>query len=110
MAMQPIFLKYQLLYSGYNWLFVDEIKLLIDDQVYNLDFEKDKQRITNNGSVKEYNTFYATSDFIFILEKLINSKNKVLIRFSGTEGYKDEKFNKYELEGIKLTLDYFNSL
>lgn len=91
----PLRLKF--IYSAETWLFIQEVTIKADDQVYSLgkmDFERDN----SSGIIWEWSDS-KLQDFAMV-EKIAAAK-KVVIRFDGRQYYKDFEVPESQKQAMK---------
>lgn len=91
-------------YSGDDWLFVNNLKVLIDGKVYEFIAEpRPKREVTPLAGVmvQESDTFFVTKEF---LQAMQNAKS-VLMRLSGQHYYQERALSEKDLNYIKWFLN-----
>lgn len=98
-------------YYGDDWVFVDRIKVMADDEVV---YEHDMARgelIRSNygGSVWETGDYVARAIEIVALRKIASSKT-VMIRFTGRERQHDHTMTRQEISNLTVVLKAFDGM
>ncbi|NKI72358.1 hypothetical protein GN109_23305 [Collimonas pratensis] len=87
---KPVLFLSPYFWSDNGWLFMNKVSIMVDGEIV-LEHDlsnSDVQRDAGRGEVEEIAHFVADDNDILALRK-INKNSKVLIRFSGTKGYKN---------------------
>lgn len=87
-------------YSGKDWVFMDRILLLINDEVYTYFLSEKPDRDVSGGYVYETSDELLSGKLEEIIDKVINSDGSISIRFQG-DNYTDEKLSSSNINRLK---------
>lgn len=105
-----IYLRSQVKFKGSGWVFMDEILVHINDEVYNYQFKNDPTReVLSHRTVEEKYDELVDVHFYEILKEIGDSQSTVTIRFQGDKYY-DAKLSGKNANRIKETIELFNYL
>lgn len=99
-----VWLRMQISYTGDDWIFFDEVYLSCDGDTYQVNFDRYKEKESDNGSgeVWEWIDVSATPDLQSFLYKMIKGKN-VKVRMTGKYS-NTRKITSTELKALKDVL------
>ena len=97
-------------YTGKDWLFIENITVLLDNEKLFYKSGKSDRNVSPNAYVTEQITMIADDNIYDILNKISNSTKEVDVRFDGSQGNKDFKLSLKEIEDIKRVLILYNEL
>lgn len=98
-------------YFGDDWVFVDKVRIMCDDEViYERSFDHNEfVRNNSGGSVWETGDYVAREYEIAALRKILAAKETV-VRFEGRERQRDHTVTKQEVKNLRAVLTAYDSL
>lgn len=96
-------------YSGKDWVFMDKILFLINDDVFTYNLNEKTDRDVSGGYVYEYSDELITEDLQEIINKVIDSDGEISIRFQG-DNYYDQRISKSNILRLKKSVTLFQKL
>lgn len=96
-------------YHGSDWIFMNQVILLIDGNKYKYEISNPVRDIVSGSGVKEKSDALVNAELEVIVKAIAGSKGKVEIRFSGENKVEDFTLSQREINCIQETLDIFNS-
>jgi len=105
-------LRLKMNFNGNNWIYMDKATFLIDNIPYEYWFKNKPQRDVNGSSISMVNE---RADEVVddklkeIINKIMNTKDPVEVKFSG-EKYKIQKITNKEIYRLDQTIKVFNEL
>jgi hypothetical protein len=90
-------------YSGRKWLFVDNYKIIANDEVYESG-SKDFSRDNSSKAIWEWHTTAVEKPELDLLKRVVSDPNAT-IRFYGDDYYRDIVISEIERNEIKKALD-----
>jgi len=97
-------------YAGDGWIFVKNIKIVVDGKSYEIATGYDEiKRKAEDGCVRETLDVKVSASEIALMKEIAISK-EAIIRFYGNDGTEDKKISKAEKNGISHVLDLYKAL
>ena len=102
---KPSNLRLVIQYYASDWLFIKNVKFLINEQTYdfNLKFDRDN----SGGMIWEWADVSANNDAFNLLLSL---NNDIKMRLEGKTYHDDRTLSKKEVDAIHQTIDYYTTL
>lgn len=97
-------------YSGSNWIFMESVTVLVDNEKLFYKTDKSDRNVSNTASVTEESTKIVDDNLFNIINKISKSTTELDVRFQGSKGDYDFKLTLKEIEEIRKTLSLYNEL
>jgi|GEM_PF-1532718 len=105
-----LFLNLRVNYNGPDWIFMDQMTVLIGSETYNYIFNNQSERdVKSGGNVSERIFEPVNKELFDILDHIAGTEDTVSIRLHGDK-YKDGKVSAKEIESIKKILSIYHKL
>jgi len=104
-----LYLRLVIVYFGSDWVFAEKLNILIDNEVYEIDFTGSDREVLSGGSVTETLDILVDKNIYNILQKIITQKDRISMRFEGKK-WIEMYISTKEIENIKYFLDFINSI
>lgn len=79
--------------STYDWVFANDVFVLVDGEKYTLNFEGAERDVISGNRIAESKTFFLDENMVQMIENISYSESDTDIRFSGKRNY-DTKLTK----------------
>lgn len=96
-------------YNAREWLFFNSVTFLIDDTKESIIFSKPEREV-GTPYISEIGVNYVDDEIMNILEKIIQSKNIISMRYSGSKGFDDIELRSSEIENIRDVIIFYKSI
>ncbi len=93
-----IYPELRLKYDGYNWLFIEGVKIVTDNNSYEIDVEDCYRDAVRGGVIEMFNLPYNDKNAKMI-DDIITSE-ETIVRFLGKEKYSDFTVNKRMIDDM----------
>lgn len=109
-APQKYALLMKIMYKGDDWLFINEIKFLVDGQRFAIDLNSfDIKRDNDGDGVWEWVVLEVTAERYLQLIAIANSKSTEM-RYVGRQSYIDRRLSRNEKQAIAKMLNAYEKL
>lgn len=102
-------LRFKVRYHGDNWLFLENLKFLVDEVVYEYPLKNQKVERDNRSTVWEWIDVKAEEKEISILKAIAKGK-KAEIRYIGSKYHRDRKITSSEKKAISRMVNAYRKL
>ncbi len=96
-------------YNNKDWLFVEYVQFLINDETVSIDFKKPTREVTLGG-VYEYSAMYLDEVLFSKIEKILSANENVPMRFLGEKGIYDIGLQTSEITKLKEVLEFYRKI
>ena len=96
-------------YYGSDWVFMEKVLFLVDDEVYEFYLKSKPRRDVSGGRVYETSDELMTPELYEILLKILHSTGDVSVRFEG-DSFHDMKVSSQNMKRLKKSDDLYQKL
>lgn len=102
-------LRFKFQYYSDDWLFIENLVFLIDDEPIKYTPKSSVERDHDGGKIWEWFDDSVSKSDLVLFEKISNAQ-EVEIKINGSKYYDERKLTKKDIETFKNTLEYFKAL